>query len=248
MRQTWVKTSQYPCVISPNPVGHSDKVRKHSKSRSLLNLCILHSITIPIIFISTEYPGNSLGWISSYQAGKPVTLAVRGIVQLENEICFLIIKNVNRWCWQMLLNDIDISLVVRIPLDFHKVPYSPECYVTVYFVFAHWVTFLHTSPELWKRKLHESVLFVIQLGRSWLSDDIISVPWPSSRYNFWRSSLGDVQVVDDQIGTCFAPDGSADPSWVAMKLTGYLSLGYTTIIQGVDGSPFLPWTNSALCP
>ena len=41
---------------------------------------------------------------------------------------------------------------------------------------------------------------------------------------------------------------SADPSWVAMKLTGYLSLGYTTIIHGVDGSSFLPWTNSALCP
>ena len=31
MRQTWVKTSQYPCVISPNPVGQSDNVMKHSK-------------------------------------------------------------------------------------------------------------------------------------------------------------------------------------------------------------------------
>ena len=35
---------------------------------------------------------------SSYQAGKPVTLSVRGIAQLENEIRFLIIKNVNSWC------------------------------------------------------------------------------------------------------------------------------------------------------
>ena len=68
------------------------------KGHSLLNLCIMHPITIPIIFISTEYPGNGPGENSSYQAGKPVTLSVRGIVQLENEICFLIIKNVNRWC------------------------------------------------------------------------------------------------------------------------------------------------------
>ena len=36
------------------------------------------------------------------------------------------------------------------------------------------------------------------------------------------------------------PGVSADPIWVAMKLTDYLSLAYTTIIQGVDGSPFLP--------
>ena len=44
------------------------------------------------------------------------------------------------------------------------------------------------------------------------------------------------------------PGGSADPSWVVMKLTGYLSLEYTTIIQNVDGSPFLPLAHSALCP
>ena len=68
------------------------------KGCSLLNLCIMHPITILIIFISTEYPGNSSVGNSSYQAGKPETLSVRGIVQLENEICFLIIKNVNRWC------------------------------------------------------------------------------------------------------------------------------------------------------
>ena len=44
------------------------------------------------------------------------------------------------------------------------------------------------------------------------------------------------------------PGGSADTTWVVMKLAGYLSLEYTTIIQGVDGSPFLPWAHSALCP
>ena len=68
------------------------------KGRSLLKLCIIHLITILIIFISTEYPGNSPVGNSSYQAGKPVTLSVRGIVQLENDICFFIIKNVNKWC------------------------------------------------------------------------------------------------------------------------------------------------------
>ena len=36
------------------------------------------------------------------------------------------------------------------------------------------------------------------------------------------------------------PGGSADSTWVAMKLTGYSSLGYTTIIQDVDGSPLCP--------
>ena len=44
------------------------------------------------------------------------------------------------------------------------------------------------------------------------------------------------------------PGGSADGTMAAMKLTGCLSLGYTTIIQDEDGSPFLPWTNSVLCP
>ena len=34
--------------------------------------------------------------------------------------------------------------------------------------------------------------------------------------------------------------GSADPTWLVMKLAGYLSLGYSTIIQGVGGSPFCP--------
>ena len=113
---------------------------------------------------------------SSNQAVKPVTLCVRNIVQLENEIWFLIIKNVNSWCSQLLLKEIDIFVVIRFLLDFHKVPYSPKYYVTAYFVFAHWVTFLRTLPELWKRKLHQSVLLVILLERSWLSDDIISVP------------------------------------------------------------------------
>ena len=75
----------------------------------------------------------------------------------------------------MLLKDIDISMVIRYPLDFYKVRYTPKYYVTVYFVFGHWVTFLHTSPELWKRRLHESVLFVILVEQSWLLDDIISV-------------------------------------------------------------------------
>ena len=44
------------------------------------------------------------------------------------------------------------------------------------------------------------------------------------------------------------PGGSSDCTLVTMKLTGHLSLGYTTIIQDEDGSSFLPWTNSALCP
>ena len=144
MRQTWVETSQYPCVISPNPVGYDDKVMKHSKvalfsicvqctplpyrlysylgniqvsarvgnssyqvrkpvilsgdftvplryftqscwirwqsyetlkGRPLLNLCTMHPITIPIIFISGEYPGISPGWkfqLSSQETSDPV--------------------------------------------------------------------------------------------------------------------------------------------------------------------------------
>ena len=36
------------------------------------------------------------------------------------------------------------------------------------------------------------------------------------------------------------PCGSAYPTWVVVKLAEYLSLGYTIIIQGVDGTPFCP--------
>ena len=70
-----MKTSQYPCVISPNPVGHSDKVYETPKGRSLLNLCIMHPIAILVIFISTEYPGDSPGWkfcLSSQETYNPV--------------------------------------------------------------------------------------------------------------------------------------------------------------------------------
>ena len=98
LRQTWVKTSQYPCVISPNPVGHSDKVPKHSKV-TLFSIC---ASCIPLPYRLYSYLRNIqvTGPVgnSSYQAEKPVTLSVRGIVQLENKIWFSIIKNANRWC------------------------------------------------------------------------------------------------------------------------------------------------------
>ena len=41
---------------------------------------------------------------------------------------------------------------------------------------------------------------------------------------------------------------SADRTSVAMKFTGYISLGYTRSMQGEGQFLFLPWTNSALCP
>ena len=94
----WMKTSQYPCVISNNPVGRSDNVMKHSKV-ALCSLCaLLYRSYSYVRNIQVTGPvGNS-----SYQAGKPVTLSVRGIVQLENEICFLIIKK----CQQMMLTGV----------------------------------------------------------------------------------------------------------------------------------------------
>ena len=147
----WMKTSQYPCVISNNPVGRSDNVMKHSKV-ALCSLCaLLYRSYSYVRNIQVTGPvGNS-----SYQAGKPVTLSVRGIVQLENEICFLIIKK----CQQMMLTGVvERYWHIRgdpFPLHFHKVYYSPKYYVTVYVVFAHWVTFLHTSPEIWKWRQHE---------------------------------------------------------------------------------------------
>ena len=95
MRQTWVKTSQYTCVISPNPVEHSDKVMKHSKV-ALSSICALpYRLYSYLRNIQVTGPAGN----SSYQADKPVTLSVRGIFQLEkNDIWFLIIKNVKKWC------------------------------------------------------------------------------------------------------------------------------------------------------
>ena len=143
------------------------------KSRSLLNLCIMHPITIPIKVISTKYPGNS----PSYQAGKHVTLSVRGIVQLENEIWFLIIKNINRCCRQVLQKDMDISVVVRFPPGLPQGALFTRIICNSLFrLCALSDISAYTSLELWKRRRHESVLVVILLGGSWLSDDIISVP------------------------------------------------------------------------
>ena len=45
------------------------------KAHSLLDLCIMRPITMPIILISTEYPGNSPGWkvyLSSQETCDPV--------------------------------------------------------------------------------------------------------------------------------------------------------------------------------
>ena len=166
MRQTWVEISRYPCVISPNRVGHSDKVMKHSNV-ALSSICAWY---IPLPYRWYSYLGTIVPTApvrnSSNQVGKPVAMSVRGIVQLESEIWFSVIKNVNSWSWKVLLKEIDIFVVVRFPLDFHKVPYSHKHYVTVYFVLAYWVTYLHISPKLWKRRLQESVLVVILLVRS----------------------------------------------------------------------------------
>ena len=62
------------------------------------------------------------------------------------------------------------------------------------------------------------------------------------RYNFWRSSLGTSWSWATKLEPALLvpPGGSADPNWVVMKLEGYLFLGYTTILQGVEGSPFCP--------
>ena len=54
MRQTWVEISGCPFVISPNPVGHSDKVMKHSNV-TLLNPCMMH----PLPYRWYSYLGNS---------------------------------------------------------------------------------------------------------------------------------------------------------------------------------------------
>ena len=100
MRQTWVEISRYPCVISPNPVRHSNKDMKHSNV-ALSSICAW-CILLPYRWFS--YLGNVQPTApvrnSSIQVGKPVVLSVRGIVQLESEIWFSIIKNVNNWCWK----------------------------------------------------------------------------------------------------------------------------------------------------
>ena len=153
MRQTWAETSQYPYVISTNPVGHSDKAMKHSKV-ALSSIC---AQCTPLPYRLYSYLGNIQVTApvgnSSFQAGKSVTLSVRGIVQLENEI----FNFDNQNCQQLMLTGVAEGYCYicggPFPLDFHKVPYSPESYVTIYFAFTHWVTFLHTSHELWKRRL-----------------------------------------------------------------------------------------------
>ena len=151
MRQMWVKTSQYPCVISPNPVGHSDKVMKHLKV-AFSSICELpYRLYSYIKNIQVTGPvGNS-----SYQAEKPVTLSVRGIGPVEKQN---LVFDYQKCQPMMLTGVVEGYWHIRggpFSLDFHKVSYSAKYYVTVYFVFVHWVTFLITSPEMWKRKLHE---------------------------------------------------------------------------------------------
>ena len=98
MRQALVETSQCHRLISPNSIGHSDKVMKNAKVANS-SVCV-RCLPLPNRWYS--YLGNIQGTALvgnfSYQAGKPVTVSVRGIVQLENEIWFLIIKKINSWC------------------------------------------------------------------------------------------------------------------------------------------------------
>ena len=119
MRQMLVETSQYPCVISTNPVGHSDKIMKHSK-------VAFSSITIPIIFISREYPGNSPGWKFSSSSRETCDPVCERHCPVRKRNLVLIIKNVNSWCWQVLLKDIDIFVVVRFPWTSTRCPIHPN--------------------------------------------------------------------------------------------------------------------------
>ena len=76
------------------------------KSRSLINLCIMHLITIPIIFISTVYPGNRPGWkflLSSRETCDPV--CGRHCPVRKRNLVFdyqISTDDGNRCCWRIL--------------------------------------------------------------------------------------------------------------------------------------------------
>ena len=76
MWQTWVETSQYPCVISPNSVGHGEKVMKHSNV-ALSSIC---AWCIPLLYrwysylgiIQVTAPVGNSSYISSRETCGPV--------------------------------------------------------------------------------------------------------------------------------------------------------------------------------
>ena len=101
------------------------------KAHSLPDLCIMRPITIPIILISTEYPGNSPGWkvyLSSQETCDPVCerhcpVRKQNLVYDYQKYQQLMLAGVAEGYWYIHGGPF--------PLDFHKVPYSPISYVTV---------------------------------------------------------------------------------------------------------------------
>ena len=79
------------------------------QSRSLLNLCIIHPITIPIIFISTEYAANSPGWkfyLSSRETCDPVSkrhcpVRKRNVVFEYQKCQQLMLRSAFKGYWQI---------------------------------------------------------------------------------------------------------------------------------------------------
>ena len=91
------------------------------KIHSFFNLCIMHPITIPIIFISTEYPGNSPSWkfeLPSRETCDPVCerhcpVRKRNLVFDYQNCQQMMLTGVAEGYWHIC--------VVRFPLDFTRI-------------------------------------------------------------------------------------------------------------------------------
>ena len=112
---------------------------------------------------------------SSFHAGKPVTLSVRGIVQLENE-------NLDFDYQKMSTDDANRCCSYWHIRGGPFFPGLPQGAIFTHILCNSLFRLCALSDisayltRIWKWRLHEYVLVVILLGRPWLLDEIISVP------------------------------------------------------------------------
>ena len=148
----------------------------NTKNITLSSFC---AWCIPLPYLWFSYLGNIQVTAqvenSSYQAGKPDPVCERHCPVRKRNLVFDYLKcrqlrltGVAEGCWQIRGGPFSSGLP--------QGALFTQIICNSLFRLCALSGILHTSPELWKRRVHESVLVAILLGRSWLSDDIISVP------------------------------------------------------------------------
>ena len=124
VKRLWRPHMKYG-VISHSAGGHNSEVIKQSM---VLKLFMMRPNNISMVSIYMVYQSHCTCCKSYLSIQATVYLFVRDEPGKPN--WRIDDQNISRWCWQVLLKDIDIFEAVHVSMDSHKEPCSPISYQT----------------------------------------------------------------------------------------------------------------------